>query len=46
MKVSVIIPAAGSGKRFHENRGTARRAPTAKLYSQLQNQPLIAHSLR
>ncbi|MBI3999119.1 MAG: 2-C-methyl-D-erythritol 4-phosphate cytidylyltransferase [Candidatus Omnitrophica bacterium] len=41
--ISVIIPAAGSGKRFQES---ASHPPVSKLYSRLQNQPLIAHTLR
>ncbi|MBI4357901.1 MAG: 2-C-methyl-D-erythritol 4-phosphate cytidylyltransferase [Candidatus Omnitrophica bacterium] len=40
--VSVIIPAAGSGKRFRES---VHGPQPPKLYSRLANKPLIVHTL-
>ena len=50
--VSVIIPAAGEGRRFRESRnGSASsrskgRTTIDKLYFQIQGRPLIVHALR
>ena len=48
--VSVIIPAAGSGRRFEDSRrlqraGTRPAPTTTKLFSRIGNRPLIAHVL-
>ncbi|MBI1977482.1 MAG: 2-C-methyl-D-erythritol 4-phosphate cytidylyltransferase [Candidatus Omnitrophica bacterium] len=43
--ISVIIPAAGLGERFHQNISARTFPKLPKLYSELQGKPLITHAL-